>query len=122
MSSQDDQKEPTDEASNPFSRQLRRYFLPAIIALLVGTILVMLLGPTWGTLVAVIALVFILRVGSQLFGKRSWREENPDMAGEEPCPHCGSLQTDVVERFDEQGREYRQRHCFACDEPIGERL
>ncbi|MFW5966210.1 MAG: hypothetical protein ACOCV2_01775, partial [Persicimonas sp.] len=73
------------------------------------------------TYLGIIAALAVVSALSRAFGVSSWREKEVDTAGEEECPHCGSLQTDVVERYDDEGREYRQRVCFACDEPIGDR-
>lgn len=121
MGQADEPKNDADTAHDSLARQLTSHFLPAMVVLLTAAGLLIWLGPTWGTFFGVIAALAVVSALKSVFEKSSWREDEPDTAGEAECPHCGSLQTDVVERYDDKGREYRQRVCFACDEPIGER-
>jgi len=36
-------------------------------------------------------------------------------AGAQPCPGCGSLQTDLVVEEMPDGRKFSRRQCFNCD-------
>ncbi len=98
-----------------------RQALPGLVGLGMGAAIVLIFGPNWVTFLGAAALVIFAFVVQKVFGTESWREREEDHAGEQECPECGSLQTDLVEGFNRDGSEYEQMHCFACDADFGEK-
>jgi len=97
--------------------------LVSLALFVLGTLVIFLwFGASWSGLI--LTLVFVLSfsvVRHMGWLTRTGGDEDESVEpGTEECPHCGSMQTDYENRYDDRGREYEQLHCFSCDRDIEE--